>query len=102
MSGEDAKAAGLYEVIGEEIDDKYMEALKKLVLRPEAIKEQELPDGDFPTVSYPNPEDKNAFTLALKLAKEVDTDIATGGFLYCHFRNPMFCTLSWKMAHGSA
>ena len=50
-----------------------MEALKKLVLRPEAIKEQELPDGDFPTVSYPNPEDKNAFTLALKLAKEVDT-----------------------------
>lgn len=78
MSEEDAKAAGLYEVIGEEIDDKYMEALKKLVLRPEAIKEQELPDGDFPTVSYPNPEDKNAFTLALKLAKEVDTDIATG------------------------
>ena len=68
-------AAGLYEVIGEEIDDKYMEALKKLVLRPEAIKEQELPDGDFPTVSYPNPEDKNAFTLALKLAKEVDADI---------------------------
>ena len=40
MSEEDAKAAGLYEVIGEEIDDKYMEALKKLVLRPEAIKEQ--------------------------------------------------------------
>ena len=115
MSGEDAKAAGLYEVIGEEIDDKYMEALKKLVLRPEAIKEQadklkivytslhgtgnipvrrvlkelgfnnvyvvkeqELPDGDFPTVSYPNPEDKNAFTLALKLAAEVDADIATG------------------------
>lgn len=40
MSEEDAKAAGLYEVIGSEIDDKYMEALKKLVLRPEAIKEQ--------------------------------------------------------------
>lgn len=78
MFGEDAKAAGLYEVIGEEIDDKYMETLKKLVLRPEAIQEQELPDGDFPTVSYPNPEDKNAFILALKLAKEVDTDIATG------------------------
>ena len=112
MSEEDAKAAGLYEVIGEEIDDKYMEALKKLVLRPEAIKEQadklkivytplhgtgnipvrrvlkelgfnnvyvvkeqELPDGDFPTVRYPNPEDKKAFTLALKLAAEVDADI---------------------------
>ena len=39
------------------------------------VKEQELPDGDFPTVSYPNPEDKNAFTLALKLAAEVDADI---------------------------
>ncbi len=39
------------------------------------VKEQELPDGNFPTVAYPNPEDKNAFTLALKLAKEVDADI---------------------------
>ena len=112
MSGEDAKAAGLYEVIGEEIDDKYMEALKKLVLRPEAIKEQadklkivytplhgtgnvpvrrvlrelgfnqvyvvkeqKVPDGNFPTVAYPNPEDEKAWTLALKLAKEVDADI---------------------------
>ncbi len=39
------------------------------------VKEQELPDGNFPTVSYPNPEDKKAFALALKLAKEVDADI---------------------------
>lgn len=39
------------------------------------VKDQELPDGNFPTVAYPNPEDKNAFTLALKLAKEVDADI---------------------------
>ncbi len=39
------------------------------------VKEQELPDGNFPTVSYPNPEDKDAFALALKLAKEVDADI---------------------------
>ena len=39
------------------------------------VKEQELPDGSFSTVSYPNPEDKAAFTLALKLAKEVDADI---------------------------
>lgn len=112
MSEEDAKAAGLYEVIGSEIDDKYMEALKKLVLRPEAIKEQadklkivytplhgtgnlpvrrilkelgfknvfvvpeqELPDGEFPTVSYPNPEAPEAFELALKLAKEKDADL---------------------------
>ena len=112
MTTEAAKEAGLYEVIGKEIDDKYMEALKKLVLHPEAIKqmasslkivytplhgtgnvpvrrvlkelgfeqvtvvpEQELPDGNFPTVSYPNPEDKKAFALALDLAKNVDADL---------------------------
>lgn len=112
MTTEAAKEAGLYEVIGKEIDDKYMEALKKLVLHPEAIKqmasslkivytplhgtgnvpvrrvlkelgfeqvtvvpEQELPDGNFPTVSYPNPEDKKAFALALDLAKKVDADL---------------------------
>ena len=112
MTTEEAKTAGLYEVIGKEIDDKYMEALKKLVLHPEAIKqmasslkivytplhgtgnvpvrrvlkelgfeqvtvvpEQELPDGNFPTVSYPNPEDKKAFALALDLAKKVDADL---------------------------
>ena len=39
------------------------------------VKEQELPDGNFPTVSYPNPEDPKAFALALNLAKEVDADI---------------------------
>lgn len=39
------------------------------------VKAQEMPDGSFPTVSYPNPEDKAAFTLALSLAKEVDADI---------------------------
>ena len=112
MTTEEAKAAGLYEVIGKEIDDEYMEALKKLVLHPEAIKqmasslkivytplhgtgnvpvrrvlkelgfeqvtvvpEQELPDGNFPTVSYPNPEDKKAFALALDLAKKIDADL---------------------------
>ena len=112
MSREDAEKAGLYQVIGSEIDDKYIEALKSLAIHPEIIrqeaqnlkivytplhgtgdipvrrilkelgfekvyvvKEQELPNGDFPTVSYPNPEDKNAFKLALELAKEVDADI---------------------------
>ncbi len=112
ISIECAEEKGLYEVIGSEIDDRYMEALKKLALQPEIIKEeasrlkivytplhgtgnlpvrrvlkelgfeqvyvvkeQELPDGNFPTVSYPNPEDKNAFKLALELAKEVDADI---------------------------
>ena len=111
-SREEALKTGFYQVIGEEIDDAYMEELKKLVLHPEIIqqeakalkivytplhgtgnipvrrvlrelgfanvyvvKEQELPDGSFPTVSYPNPEDKNAFVLALGLAKEVDADI---------------------------
>lgn len=39
------------------------------------VKEQELPDGEFPTVSYPNPEADEAFELGLKLAKEVDADL---------------------------
>ena len=112
MDIETAKAQGLYNIVGKEIDDKYMEALKKVVLNPEAITnfsqdlkivytplhgtgnvpvqrvfkelgfknvfvvpEQEKPDGNFPTVSYPNPEDVNAFTLALELAKKVDADL---------------------------
>ena len=112
MGQEAAEAAGLYQVIGPDMDDKYMEALKKLAIHPEIMKEegrdlkivytplhgtgslpvrrvldelgftnvhvveeQALPDGDFPTVSYPNPEDKNAFSLALKLAKKVDADL---------------------------
>ena len=40
-----------------------------------AVKEQEMPDGNFPTLKYPNPEDPAAFTLALKLAKEKDADL---------------------------
>ncbi len=112
MCLEDAKSQGLYNVISTEIDDRYIEELKKLLVHPELIKqeadnikivytplhgtgnvlvqrilreigfknvyivkEQELPDGNFPTVSYPNPEDPNAFALALKLAKEKDADI---------------------------
>lgn len=39
------------------------------------VKEQELPDGNFPTVSYPNPEAAEAFELGLKLAREVDADL---------------------------
>ena len=112
MSREEAQQSGLLQMIGEEIDASYMEALKKLVLNPEVIKEQakslkivytplhgtgnlpvrrvlselgfeqvivvpeqEKPDGNFPTVSYPNPEDKKAFALALELAKKVDADL---------------------------
>ena len=39
------------------------------------VEEQKVPDGNFTTVPYPNPEDKNAWTLALELAKKVDADI---------------------------
>lgn len=112
MGLEDAKAAGMYEVIGAAVDDGYIAELKKQVIHQDSIdavgkelkivysplhgtgniparrilkelgfenvyvvKEQELPDGEFPTVSYPNPEAKEAFELGLKLAKEVDADL---------------------------
>ncbi len=112
MDKEEAMKAGLYVTIGADVDDRYMEELKKNVLHPKCIKEvekdlrivytplhgtgnlpvrrilkelgftnvyvvpeQELPDGEFPTVSYPNPEAKEAFELALKLAKEKDADL---------------------------
>ena len=112
MDRAEAEEKGLFHVIGKEIDDRYMEELKKLVLSPDVIKEmadslkivytplhgtgnlpvrrvlkelgftqvqvvpeQELPDGDFPTVSYPNPEDPKAFALALELAKKTDADL---------------------------
>lgn len=39
------------------------------------VEKQEKPDGNFPTVAYPNPEDEKAWTLALELAKEKDADI---------------------------
>lgn len=39
------------------------------------VKEQEEPDGNFPTVKYPNPEEPSAFEYALKLAEEKDADI---------------------------
>lgn len=42
------------------------------------VKEQELPDGDFPTASYPNPEEPAVFKLALDLAKEVQPDVIFG------------------------
>lgn len=41
------------------------------------VPEQEAPNGDFPTVDYPNPEDEKAFKLALELAKKIDADIIT-------------------------
>lgn len=42
------------------------------------VKEQAVPDGNFPTVAYPNPEESEAMSLGLKLAKEIDADILCG------------------------
>lgn len=110
MTEEEAKEKGLLHIIGSEIDDRYMEELKKLVIHPISeqgkqlkivytplhgtgnlpvrrilkeigfehvyvVPEQELPDGDFTTVGYPNPEDPKVFTLARKLADEVGADL---------------------------
>ena len=112
MDKNEAIEKRLYNTIGKEIDDRYMEELHKLSLNKDIIKEvekdikivytplhgtgnlpvqrilkelgftnvyvvpeQEKPNGNFPTVSYPNPEDPKAFELALKLAKEIDADI---------------------------
>ena len=112
MPLEEAQAAGLFQIIGSEVDEAYMAALKKRVLSPESIarcgqelkivysplhgagnvpvrrilrelgftqvhvvKEQEEPDGNFPTVSYPNPETEEAFRLGTQLALEVGADL---------------------------
>ena len=112
ISKEEAIEKGLFNVIGKEMDDKYIETLKSKILNPEIVREQgkelkivytplhgtgntiaerllnELgfknvyvvpeqakPDGNFPTVDYPNPEDKKAFKLALELAQKVDADV---------------------------
>lgn len=102
---------GNVELIGEEIDQLYLDKITELSVSPEAIarqsnlkivyspihgtgitlvpkaleqfgfkaltlvEEQSTPDGNFPTVVYPNPEEKEALTLALKKAKEIDADL---------------------------
>lgn len=112
ITREEAEEKGLFNIVGTEMDDKYLNILKAKVLNPEIVKEQgkELkvvytplhgtgntiaerllneigienvyvvpeqkePNGEFPTVSYPNPEDRNAFKLALDLANKVDADV---------------------------
>ncbi|MBD5158192.1 MAG: phospho-sugar mutase [Butyrivibrio sp.] len=112
MDKDEAVAKGLYIVIGEDLDDRYIAALKSQVINPDVIKEmgdslvavytplhgtgnlparrvlkevgfnniivvpeQEKPDGNFPTVGYPNPEDPKAFALALALGKEKNADL---------------------------
>jgi len=42
------------------------------------VKEQEIPDGNFPTVKSPNPEESEALTMALELAEKIDADIVIG------------------------
>lgn len=110
MNMDDAKEIGLYNIIGKEIDDKYIEEIKKYVINPVSdlckdmkivytplhgagfklvprilkeigfeniylVPEQANPDANFPTVSYPNPEDRAVYDLAIELAKEIDADI---------------------------
>ncbi len=112
MAKEDAIAKGLYQQIGQDVDDPYIEALKSRILHQDSIDkmkdqitivysplhgtgniparrilkemgfenvyvvpEQELPDGNFPTVSYPNPEAAEAFELGLALAKEKGAEL---------------------------
>ena len=110
MKLSEAKENGLYIPLGEEMDDKYIEAVKKYTINPISeeskkmkivytpihgsgitlvprileelgfenvyiVPEQEKPDPNFPTVSYPNPEDPAVYDIALKLAKKIDADI---------------------------
>ena len=112
MEKDEAEACGLYNVIGYDMDEAYIKALKKMSINGDIIRqvaddikivytplhgtgnipvrrvlkelgfknvyvvpEQELPDGDFPTVSYPNPEAAEAFELGLALGKKVDADL---------------------------
>lgn len=53
--------------------------LEKLGFRNVTIvKEQEQPDGNFPTVNYPNPEESEAMKIGLNIAREIDADILAG------------------------
>ncbi len=112
ITKEEAEQKGLLKIVGTEMDDKYLDVLKNLVLNPDIMKEegkelkvvytplhgtgntiaerlltelgmknvyvvpeQKDPDGNFPTVDYPNPEEKKAFKLALELAEKVGADV---------------------------
>lgn len=107
MSLDEAKEKGLYESIGSEVLDAFLKEVKKQSLYEEpsdikivytplhgtgnipvrkilegrnisVVKEQELPDGNFSTVRSPNPEEKDALTLALKQAEAEDADLVFG------------------------
>lgn len=115
ISKEEAVNKSLLNIIGEEVDRKYIDTLKSYTIRKDLVekhakdlkiiytpihgtglmpikrmlkelgyenlhivKEQEIPDGNFPTAPYPNPEDSKVFELALKMAEKVNPDIIFG------------------------
>ncbi len=107
MNLEEAAKKGLYQPIGAEVLDAFLKEVKKQSLYEEpsdikivytplhgtgnipvrkilegmnisVVKEQELPDGNFSTVRSPNPEEKDALTLALKQAEREDADLVFG------------------------
>ena len=112
---DEAIASGMIEIIGKNIDDRYIADLKTLSINPSVIedvaddfkiiytpihgsgnkpvrrildetgfknvivvKEQELPDCNFSTVTSPNPENKEAFTIAIEMAKKEGVDLIIG------------------------
>lgn len=111
---DEAVKAGLFNVIGEEVDEAFDKNVLAQIVNPEIIKEQhdlkivytpihgsgnkpvrrvlkkagfenvtvvpeqELPDSEFTTVGYPNPENPSVFELAIKLAEKIDADIILG------------------------
>lgn len=115
MDFEEGIKCGLIEIMGEDVEDIYLDEVQKQCINPELIKEkgdkitfvytpfhgtgnkpvrkildrvgfknvvivkeQEMPDGDFPTVESPNPENKEGFTIAMKYAKECGADLIIG------------------------
>lgn len=115
MDFEEAKAKGLIVMIGDEVEDAYLDCVQEQSVNPElakekgntlkfvytpfhgagnkpvrkilkrmgfdnvvVVKEQELPDGDFPTVASPNPENKEGFELAIGYAKDCGADLIVG------------------------
>ncbi len=107
MDLDEAAEKGLYQPIGSEVLNAFLKEVKKQSLYEEpsdikivytplhgtgnipvrkilegmnisVVKEQELPDGNFSTVRSPNPEEKDALTLALKQAEREDADLVFG------------------------
>lgn len=115
MDREEALQKGLLVIIGKEIDDAFIGAIKKACVNPEisrkygedakiiytplhgagnkpvrrilkeigfeqvlVVKEQELPDPEFSTVKYPNPEERAAFEIAIQMAQKENVDLIIG------------------------